>query len=662
MADRMVFKYYVADFETTVEEDQKAQEKTEVWAAALCPLNARNDASSVFIDGSIDDFMGRVDNMMKSNNIKCYFHNLKFDGCFIMSFLLNDDKWTEYGYVLQNDEGEDIQHLSKNIYKMDNNTFTYSISSKGIWYTITLKRHGHICQFIDSLKLLPFSVKKLGMDFKLEHQKLEMKYIGKRYPNCPRTKEENEYIANDVLVVKEALNFMDEQGHNQLTIGACCLSEYAKYYDKKSWAFFYPNLYAKDEEFESTLYNADTPGDYIRKSYKGGWCYVMPDKTNKKYHNGTTCDVNSLYPSMMHSDSGNRYPVGQPTFWHGNFIPDEAKADDKYYFVRIKTRFKIKKDRLPCIQIKDNPLYHPREWLTNSDFKVRGVYYSQIEKDGEYITARPILTLTMTDWELINDHYDLYDLEILDGCYFDTVIGLFDDYINKYAEIKMNSKGAMRQLAKLFLNNLYGKFATSTDSSYQVLHLNEDGAIRSYNVEENDKKPGYIPIGSAITSYARNFTIRAAQKNYDHFIYADTDSIHCDCRPDGIVGCPEDPVKFNHWKYESCWDEAIFVRQKTYAEHITHEDREPLEKPYWSLKCAGMPADAKKNFIHCIEQDRKPEEVNKLPENEREFYENKKTIEDFKIGLRVPGCLKSKRIKGGVLLVSGDYVMRPRIL
>ena len=49
---------------------------------------------------------------------------------------------------------------------------------------------------------------------------------------------------------------------------------------------------------------------------------------------------------------------------------------------------------------------------------------------------------------------------------------------------------------------------------------------------ENGKKPGYIPVGSAITSYARNFTIRAAQMNYfgkdkPGFIYADTDSIHC---------------------------------------------------------------------------------------------------------------------------------------
>ena len=108
-------------------------------------------------------------------------------------------------------------------------------------------------------------------------------------------------------------------------------------------------------------------------------------------------------------------------------------------------------------------------------------------------------------------------LFILYGCYFFSSIGIFDTYIDKYKEIKMNSKGAMRELAKLFLNNLYGKLASSTDSSFK--------------------------------SYARNFTIRAAQMNYygkdeRGFIYADTDSIHCDLQPDEIKGIKVDPKEF----------------------------------------------------------------------------------------------------------------------
>ena len=111
-------------------------------------------------------------------------------------------------------------------------------------------------------------------------------------------------------------------------------------------------------------------------------------------------------------------------------------------------------------------------------------------------------------------------------------VGIFDEYINKYAKIKKESKGALRELAKLFLNNLYGKLG-STDSSFKIAYVKEDKSIGFMQVVENEKKPGYIAIGSAITSYSRNFTIRDAQKNYygenkRGFIYADTDSIHCD--------------------------------------------------------------------------------------------------------------------------------------
>ena len=52
---------------------------------------------------------------------------------------------------------------------------------------------------------------------------------------------------------------------------------------------------------------------------------------------------------MMSSESGNKFPYGSPTFWKGDFIPSEAIGENKYFFVRVKTRFYIKKDKLPFI-------------------------------------------------------------------------------------------------------------------------------------------------------------------------------------------------------------------------------------------------------------------------------------------------------------------------
>lgn len=658
-------EYYVADFETTVYEGQK---DTQVWAAAIVPLKAPDEAESVTIYHTINEFMYCLAELCAKHSAVVYFHNLKFDGSFIMNYLKNSQYWKQDSQATYTDDGEYAgeEFLKSGAFKMKNGYYRYSISDKGAWYSITLKIHNHTLEIRDSAKLLPFTVRDLGKGFNLKHRKLEMEYTGFRYPGCDITDEEKRYIANDVLVVKEALNFMFSQGHDGLTIGACCLAEYKKQYTKKAWNAKFPNIY------DLTIDDINM-GDFVRKTYKGGWCYVVPEKAGIIYRkNGTTCDVNSLYASQMHSESGNRYPVGLPTYFKGN-IPSEALQDDKYYFVHVRTRFYIKPGMLPTIIIKNNIWYPGREWLRTSDAinmklpredrlkEENRVKY--IIENGQIKPAIPDLYLTMTDWELMQKHYDLEDTEIIDGCYFDAEIGLFDDYINKYAEIKQKSKGPMRQLSKLFLTNLYGKFATSTDSSYKAAFLNEAGELRTYVVHGYDKTPGYIPIGSAITSYAREFTITAAQANYygpdkPGFIYADTDSIHCDLEASEIKGCPEHPTKLNHWKYEASWNFAKFVRPKTYVEHVYAENEELIEKPYYNLKCAGMSEHVKDLFLYSIEQNIPQEVYSTLDADEQKFVNEQRTFDDFKVGLSIPGMLKAKQIKGGTLLCKGWYQMR----
>ena len=237
-----------------------------------------------------------------------------------------------------------------------------------------------------------------------------------------------------------------------------------------------------------------------------------------------------------------------------------------------------------------------------------------------------------------------------------------DDYINKYKEQKLKSKGALRTLAKLFLNNLYGKMASNTDSSFKVAYEKEDGSLGFHYVREHDKKAGYIPVGSAITSYARNFTIRAAQLNYygeneRGFIYADTDSIHCNLDVSELKGVTLHDKNFCCWKPEASWDVAIFTRQKTYIEHVTHENLEPIEKPYYNIKCAGMPEKCK-NLFNLSMCGFDEEDLKDLREDEIRFVEEKRTLDDFQIGLKVPGKLTPKRIKGGIVLVNTPYEIR----
>ena len=646
------FRQFVCDFETTVYEGQTF---TEVWASACVELFTEDVIIFHSIQEQFEFFLSL------NTNVMAYFHNLKFDGSFWLSYLLVDLGLTQ-AYTKLNDEGTEVCWLSDK--DMPNNSFRYSISDKGQWYSITIHINDHYIELRDSLKLLPFSVKKIGKSFGTKHKKLEMEYTGFRYAGCVITPKEKQYISNDVLVVKEALEIMFTEGHDRLTIGSCCLAEYKKCWCKEDWNVLFPQLTTR--ELDQSIHKYPNEDAWIRKSYKGGWCYVVKGKENQLKYNGTTADVNSLYPSMMSSESGNYYPTGKPTWWVGNYIPSEAtECDGRYYFVRVKTRFYLKEGYLPFIQIKGNYLYKGTEALESSDVydKKTGKYYDHYYDDeGILRDTRVELVLTMTDYQLLKDHYNLVEFEILDGCWFYAMKGIFDEYINKYKKIKLESTGAIRELAKLFLNNLYGKMASSEDSSFKVAIVKEGGVVSFMSVPAMEKEAGYIPIGSAITSYARNFTIRAAQKNYygkdkRGFIYADTDSIHCDLRPEEIKGITVHDKNFCCWKLESCWDVGIFARQKTYIEHVTHENLEPIDTPYYNVKCAGMPQKCKDLFVKSMcGYDEK--ELENYSEEEQQFLKTKRELTDFKLGLKIPGKLMPKRIRGGVLLVETTYEMR----
>ena len=330
-------KKMMGDFETTV---YQGQTYTEVWASAVVQLGTED----VKIFHSIDDTFRYLESLR--SDIIIYYHNLKFDGAFWLSYLMNDIGYKQ-AYTGDPETLEDFKLLRASDLK--NGMFTHTISDMGQWYRIQIKTHGHIIDIRDSLKLLPFSVAQIGKSFATKHKKLDMEYTGFRYAGCEITQEEQHYIANDVLVVKEALEIMFEEGHDRLTIGSCCLHEFRKLTGDKKYGALFPDMY--QIELDEAVYGAPNAGAYIRKAYRGGWCYLVKGKELREYKNGITADVNSLYPSMMHSESGNRYPIGMPTFWTGSEIPPEALAPDAYYFIRIETRFYIQQSLFLFLQL-----------------------------------------------------------------------------------------------------------------------------------------------------------------------------------------------------------------------------------------------------------------------------------------------------------------------
>lgn len=623
MARKKNVTYWACDFETTVWTDdmiKKAgheQDTTEVWAAADVALYDKSE--NVTITHSIRDFLTRF-LRMKGNNV-LFFHNLSFDGSFIIDFLLRE------GYT----------HVTVKDTDMHTREFKTSISQMGQWYYIKIKWNHTLLEIRNSLKLMPSSLANIGKSFGTKHQKLTMEYTGDRAAYCEISEEEQEYIKNDVLVLKEALEMMFDAGHNKLTIGSCCLSEFKSGYTRQDYNITFPDL--REEPLHYDFCGFFNMWEYVHKSYSGGWCYVNPRYAHRTITYGKVYDVNSLYPSMMHSVSGNYYPYGKGQYCKGK--PPDRLDDtlDIYYFVRVRCRFSLKDGCFPWLHIRGDAHYKGNENLYTSDIRYKGKYYRYYYDDnGNICDTKHEFVFTKTDWILFRETYNAYDLEVLDYVWFYARPAMFDDYIDRYAEQKKTSKGFKRQLAKLFLNNLYGKFAMSDDSSWKEPYLDDDGVVHFILHEEHEKKVGYIPVGSAITSYARNFTIRHAMANYDRFCYADTDSIHLQgLEPAEMVIV--DPVEFCCWKNECDFDFAYYERQKTYAEHVIAEDGAELDKPYLNLKASGMTRTAKEEFIN-----------RGLP------------VSALRDGLELEDAnLKGVRIRGGILLKNKTFKLQKSV-
>ena len=380
----------VADFETTTDPSD-----VRVWAVCAVDIDT---IETVHIGNNIHDFM----EWLSTRNTVCYFHNLKFDGEFLLHYLLT------HGYK------HDDSHKAK--------TFETLITDGGLFYSITVyfakenKKYKKVV-FQDSLKKLPFKVSVISKAFELEDEKLTIDYDAPRPPGHVLTEEEKRYIVNDCRIVAQALKIQLGQGLKKMTNASDALNGYKETIGKKYFEKWFP------------VFPVELDAD-IRRAYKGGFVYLNPKHRGQEGLQGITLDVNSLYPSVMYYSM---LPYGYPMFFEGAPDPDE---NFPLFIVRLSCEFEIKPGHIPTIQLKNNRAFIETEYLSDSN--------------GEIVE----MTLTNVDLKLFLEHYNVFNLEYHCGWKFKGVIGLFKDYIDHWMHIKETTTGALRQLAKLMLNSL----------------------------------------------------------------------------------------------------------------------------------------------------------------------------------------------------------------
>ena len=449
--------WYVADFETTNYDYYLNNGCTRVWLWAVCD----NNAEITKYGTDIETFIVYLKSLYGKS---IYFHNLKFDGSFILDYLVNNG----YEYY------EDLTKVNRG--------FSCLIGEMGEFYSMTIKfTRGKQVHLYDSLKLLPFKVSKIAKDFNLPIMKEHIDY------SIYEVNEETlSYIFHDVKIIAMALAKIKEEGMTKMTTASCAYNQYSLLKGNDYLANNYPQL-------------DDTLLENFRNAYRGGRSQVNPVYASKILHNVRRYDINSMYPYIMHDME---LPYGAP-------IRLAQPNQCKFEIYHIQVSFTLKDLHLPTL-LKKGHLYAGDD-----------TYYIDTEGIED-------IWISSIDLELLFRNYDVSFLEYKEIYGFRTSKLLFYDYVDKWYSQKQIDKGAKKVIDKLMLNSLYGKFGSKHKGYHKIPVFDEvNCTIKYIKSPEEPMKHYYLPVAIAITSYAHLLIDNAIHTTgIENFVYCDTDSVH----------------------------------------------------------------------------------------------------------------------------------------
>ena len=626
----------VADFETCYTSEEK--ENVRVWAWGL--LDYQTGEYSEGTD--ISTFMDKILTDKRVYDIG--FHNLKFDGSFIIPRLFK----LGYKYIPNKDfmdkwqNGDDMTGY-----------FTHNITVMGQWFSITIAKEKQankstpaFVHIWDTFKLFPKKLEEIGIQYNTGVQKIkeDSEFYDRIRPIGHRlTTEELEYLKADCQVLASALRQQFERYgtiyrtqaskafyffKQSCTDEAGNVNYWQKYEGIQKWTVpringledyegakvrFLPRDVRKKidnsgvkliDSFEYYIPDFYTWID-IKRAYTGGIAFVNPIYQECSIvQNITVLDVNSMYPYCLRT-----FPIP-----FGRFTKVDGKPDDKKggaWIACARVSFKLKKEHnLPCIQMKEK---YGRKWLSEStDYMKYGemdfmnediIFFTSIE----YETYCQNYDFTVHKWLY---HYHFPNVANKDGKSFidplyhekqnaDNIMQAIknqfpEDFEDKpeYIQAKLD-----RTESKVLMNSAYGKHGTkyflySKDSIFDgadkpVRYVPETKLQRD---PQKDPSHYYCPYAAFVTAYARRMLVTTWNAFNGRAVYCDTDSIH-------FIGTPADiPTTLSVdwdktgalglWKIEEEFIKGRYIRAKTYIEIDKNE------KAY--VTCAGATPEIKK--------------------------------------------------------------------
>lgn len=299
-------------------------------------------------------------------------------------------------------------------------------------------------------------------------------------------------------------------------------------------------------------------------------------------------DIKSAYPfAMVHE-----HPWGQ-AFGFSDTI--EGWSDDRISRAFIELHADSH-GAFPC-RIKDAGLQFPADGIARK-FSISG---------WEYLAARDTGTLKNASIESVRYYYDTIN---------------FREYVEHFFAIKAEA-GAMLEVlsrehedwgkyaaqylfAKIFLNSLYGKFASNPENYAEFMTipaekmaganaldgwdfcklLSQDTAVVTRPLPEEKHRYYDVAVSASITGFVRAYLWRAIQQ-CEGVMYCDTDSIACE--DTGSLKLGKD---LGAWDLEAVCDMAAIAGKKLYAFRRASGSYNPAKEKQYKTASKGVRLDA----------------------------------------------------------------------
>lgn len=632
---------YVADFETTsvrVYDDRGKLDpvRSEAWvcAWAIIPVEAEPDPVHIIRGRDIESFMECVayiylalpqtGKKQKRPKLNVFTHNLKFDGDFIMTWLLHGN-------------GEITQETREQV--------LYNFTA--VW------EDGEVeVTFRDSLKIFPQAAWKIGELYGIPKLKGEWDYNKFRWPDerTPISSEEWDYVDHDVMIISRALADYRSQGYVENTQAAIAYNDrlrmtypkfrktIAQYLKKKDYER-YLNSFPKD--IRPLPYELHK---HLMTGYFGGISYLNPRYANLPLEYVYSYDVHSMYPDKM---ANGWLPVGSP------MIIDNPTQEEAWRMIRTYHCVMVDIEHL-TVKLKSEDHFPSLMFATDDKTSVR--------MEGKILKCQDeMICLTGIDCQIMESEYDIESCVVTRIYLFKSVKGQYKKFVDHWMGIKSDAdrikddpaatpeeKAAAktrRALAKVMMNSSYGKDGTKLLRYPHKTYLDPETGVLALDIDvEVADIEYYIPSAIFICALARQQLWNAVRLLRKEFIYCDTDSVKVtaagkkilESSPDFII----DDYKLGTWGYEGEYRTAKFVRQKTYSYEQLNK-KGCLERHY--VVC-GAPDDIKAVM-----------DIDEFAPGMAITVDKIHKCKDPETGKPLQGRLIPVRVRGGVILEEGPF-------